>query len=150
MSKKGLVILIIVILIIASIIAFYFLQKAKNISPEKFVSTVNPTNEQNKEVQEVVSFVGTISSIDTENKFLMVKPENETKEIKIVISDGTVMKKLSYPENMSESEETPVAVEKIIGISGLSKGESIYVWTTTSLVGKTELNDVELVLVVPK
>ena len=94
MSKNTIIILVIIIvLIVGGIIIFSFLQKEKIPSGEQSISE----EEFSEKSGEAVGLSATVSSVDVENNFLMVKPENKENEIKAIIGEGTRMIKLGLP-----------------------------------------------------
>ncbi len=77
----------------------------------------------------------------------MVKSVNKEKEIKVIIREETKMIKLGLP---TDPEELPkeggvfIPTEETIDISGFREGDSVFIMTSTNLVGKTELDDVSV------
>ena len=112
MKKNQIIILaVIVVLIFGGVIGWTLIQKGKIPSGEEITSK--------EEVEEVFSLSGIVSSVDTENNFLMVRPAGEEKEIKVVLSDTTKLIKLEFPFDPKnppkEATFTPTQTEIEIG-----------------------------------
>lgn len=150
MSKTAIIVLVaVIVIVIGGIIVFNFVSHKEKIAPaEQAVSEENLVEKQ--EATEVTGLSATVLSVDVENNFLTVKPENQDKEIKVIISDGTEIIKLGFPKDMPEHGGVFVPTEEKIDISGFNEGDQIYIRTTTNLAGKTELNDVEFIQVLPQ
>jgi len=141
-KNKIIVIAAVVVIIIGGIVGWGLFQgkKLKTVIVQKVV-----------EIQEVFLLSGTVSSVDAENNFLMVKPDNETKEIKVIVSEITKMTKLEFPFDPKnppkEGTFTPKQTE--IGISGFKVGDRIFVHSKEDIVGKKEFGKVDFIQISP-
>src|SRR4030043_2431305 len=113
MKKNQIIILsVVIVLIFGGIIGWTVFQKGK-MSPE----------------QEVFSLSGTVSNVNVNNNYLMVKPDGAEKEIKVVLSDTTELIKLRLPfdpENPpAETTFTPEETE--IEISNFQAGDRVFI-----------------------
>ncbi|MBL7142315.1 MAG: hypothetical protein ISS83_01430 [Candidatus Pacebacteria bacterium] len=149
MSKNTIIVLgVVIVLIIGGIIVFSFLQKGKIAPEEEPVSEEGFLEESGEESGETISLSATVLSIDIENSFLIVKPENQEKEIKVIIKEETKMIKLGLPtdpEDLPKEGGVFTPTEEKINISDFHEGDKLFIKTTTNLVDKTELDDVELI-----
>ena len=144
MKKNQIIILaVIVVLIFGGVIGWTLIQKGKIPSGEEITSK--------EEVEEVFSLSGIVSSVDTENNFLMVKPAGEEKEIKVILSETTKLIKLEFPFDPKsppkEATFTPIQTE--IEISGFKAGNNVFIKTKKNIAGKSEFNDVDFIHVLP-
>lgn len=138
MKKNQIIIIIVaVVLIFGGFIGWIFIHKGKT-TPQ----TVNQ-----EQAQEVLSFSGTVSGVDVENSFLMVKPLDQEKEFKVIVSDTTKLIKLGFPPNFNKlpkgSSFTPTQTG--IEISGFKVEDNVFVKTKTDITGRSELNDVDFI-----
>jgi len=144
MKKNQIIILaVIVVLIFGGVIGWTLIQKGKIPSGEEITSK--------EEVEEVFSLSGIVSSVDTENNFLMVRPAGEEKEIKVVLSDTTKLIKLEFPFDPKnppkEATFTPTQTE--IEISDFKEEDNIFIKTKTNIAGKSEFDDVDFIHIMP-
>jgi len=132
MPKNTIIVLcVIIMLIIGGIIAFSFLQKEKISSGEQSVSEEEFLEESEEKSNQVFGFLAMISNIDIGNNFLIVKPEaDEKKEIKIIIGEET-------------------SLEDKVDISDFREGNVIFIKAKTNIIGKTEIDDIEFIRVLP-
>jgi len=90
-------------------------------------------------------------SVNVENNFLIVKPDKEEKEIKVILSDTTKLIKIEFPFDPKnppkEASFTPKQTE--IEISDFKAGDSVFIKTTENIAGKTEFNNVDFVHILP-
>jgi len=143
MKKNQIIILVIVIvLIFGGIIAWSLVQKSKIPTGEE----VTP-----EEVEEKFSFTATVLSVDAGGNFLMVKPVEEEKEIKVVLSDTTKLVKIEFPFDPKnppkEATFTPKQTE--IEISDFQEGDSVFIKAKENIAGKTEFDNVDFVHILP-
>lgn len=153
MAKNQIIILgVVSVLILAWIISGVVFQEEKLPIGEQ----IGPEEKEIEEVEEVVekevfSLSGKVSSVSAENNFLMVKPANQDKEVKVVISDTTKLAKLKLlfdPTN--PDDDSPRTAEQIeIGISDFEEGDSIFIKTKENIVGKTEFDNVDFIHILP-
>jgi len=99
-------------------------------------------------LEESFSLSGTVQSVDAENNFLMVKPANQTKAVKVVLSETTKLIKLELPQN-PEKEATFTPEQTEIEISDFKAGDTVFIKTKTNIAGKTEFDDVDFIHILP-
>ncbi len=144
LNKNQIIILVvIVVLIFGAVIGWGLVQKSKL-----------PTGEeagQEEELQEVLSLSGVVQSVDVENNFLMVKPANQTQEIKVILSETTKLTKLEFPFDPKnppkEATFTPKQTE--IKISDFKAGDNIFIKVKENIAGKTEFDSVDFIQILP-
>lgn len=140
MKKNQIITLIVlIVLILGGIIGWALVKKAGLPSGEEI---------SQGEAEELFSLTATVLSIDTENNFLMVKPAEEEKEIKVVLSDTTKLIKVELPETPSEGATfTPTQTE--VELSEFKVGDNVFIKTTENIAGKTEFDSVSFVHILP-
>jgi len=105
---------------------------------------------ESKEPQEL-SLFGKISDIDSENHILTIQLAGE-KEVKIMISQETRLTKLTPPFS---SDDSPlpgtqfIPEETEISFSDFEEGNDIYALSKEGVNGKSELNNIESVKILP-
>jgi len=139
MKKNQIIILAaVVVLIVAGIIGWALIQKSK-ISPKE------------EKIEEVFSLQAIVSSVDTENSFLTVKPLNQEMEIKVIVSDTTKLVRVELPfdpENPPRGTQfTPIQTEA--EFSDFKVGDNIFIKTAENIVGKTEFGSVDSISILP-
>ena len=145
MKKNQIIILaVVIVLIFGGIIGWNLIQKGKIPVEEE----VTPKEE---EIEEVFSLSGIVSSLDVENNFLMVKPLNQEKEVKVIISETTKLVKLELPFDPKNppKEATFTPEETEIEISDFKVGDSVFIKTTENIAGKSEFDDVDFIHILP-
>ena len=145
MKKNQIIILaVVIVLIFGGIIGWNVFQKGKIPVEEE----VTPKEE---EIEEVFSLSGIVSSLDVENNFLMVKPLNQEKEVKVIISETTKLVKLELPFDPKNppKEATFTPEETEIEISDFKVGDSVFIKTTENIAGKSEFDDVDFIHILP-
>jgi hypothetical protein len=145
-NKKIIIILLILAVMIASCYLSIYLLKEKN----KFEGKSFTTGEG--EYKEVLGFSGIILDVNITGKSLIVKPTDKENTVRVIISESTRLVKLIAPfdENNSSSPGTQFASEeKLITISDLKKEDQVLVLTKEGITGKTEINDVSFIQVLP-
>jgi len=146
MNKNQIIILaVVIVLIFGGIIGWTIIQKGKIPSGEE----ITPGEEEKAE--ELFSLSGIVSSVDAENNFLMVKPAEEEKEIKVILSETTSLVKFEFPFDPKnppkEATFTPTQTE--IEISDFKVGDSIFIKTTVNIAGESEFDDVDFIHIMP-
>jgi len=144
MKKNQIIgILIAVVLIFGGIIGWSVFQKGKLTLEEE----VTPEGE----VQELFSLSGTVSSVDVENNFLIVKPLEEEKEVKVILSETTSLIKLEFPFDPKNppKEATFTPKETEIKISDFKVGDNVFIKTKTNIAKKTEFDNVDFIHILP-
>lgn len=129
---------IVVILAVGSVIYFSFFSKNKT----------SPTGETMPE--EIFSLSGTVSGVDAGNNFLTVK--SAERELKVIISENTQLINLAAPFNSKNppkpgTQFTPKETEVTLG--DFKVGDEVFVKTKENIAGKTELDSVELIQILP-
>ncbi len=142
-KNKIIVLVITVVLIFGGIIGWGLMQKSK-ISKEG-------TGQEQTKIEEVLSLSGVVSSVDAINNFLMVKPANQTQEIKVILSETTKLTKLEFPFDPKnppkEATFTPKQTE--IKISDFKAGDNIFIKVKENIAGKTEFDSVDFIQILP-
>ena len=144
MKKNQIIVLIIlVILIFGGIIGWAIFQKSK--IPVKEVTL------EEEVAEEIFSLSAKVLSVSAENNFLIVESAKEKKEIKVVLLDTTKLIKIEFPfdpRNLPEgADSTPIQTK--IEISDFKEGDNIFIKTGTNIAGKTEINNVSFIHVLP-
>ena len=151
MSKNTIIVLgVVTAIIIGGAIVFIFLQKGKVVPVEEPVSEESFVEEAAG--PEVFSLSAIVLSVNSADNFLMVKPENEEKEIKVILNEETEITKLGVPSEVKESPKKGgvfIPTKKDIGISDILEGDKIFITTNTNIAGKTEFDDVKVIQVFP-
>ena len=144
MKKNQIIFLILVLISISGgIIGWALIQKAKLPPGEK----ITPE----EKAVEVFSLSGMISGVDTANNSLKVSQPKEGKEYKINLSQDTEIVRLKFPfDPANPPKEATFTPERIpITINDLKIGDSILVESNTNIYGKTEIDDVSRIQVLP-
>ena len=130
------------LLVIAGIIYWNFSQK------EEIPSNII-TPEKEKQGEFTLSAI--ILGVDEENKILTVRPTAGGNEIKVLLSDTTKIEKLTLPpfdpKNPPKGSITPEKSEA--GFSDFKKDKYVFIKTKKDISSKSELGDVELVIILP-
>ena len=144
MKKNQIIILVVlIVLIFGGVIGWTVVQKSKipvreEVTPEE-------------EVEEVFSLSAVVLSVDAGNNFLMVKPVEEEKEIKVVLSDTTKLIKIEFPFDPAnppaEATFTPIQTE--IEISDFQVGDNVFIKAKENIAGKTEFDNVDFIHILP-
>ena len=139
MKKNQIIILaVVIVLIIAGIIGWVLVQKSK----------IYPKEEK---IEEVFSLQATVSSVDTENSFLMVKPLNQETELKVIVSETAKLFKIELPfepENAPKGTQfTPIQTE--VEFSDFKSGDDVFIKATENIAGKTEFDNVDFIHILP-
>jgi len=147
MAKRKIIAIILVILIVVIIVvslSIFWQKKKADFDGQTFVA------EESKEPQEL-SLFGKISDIDSENHILTIQLAGE-KEVKIMISQETRLTKLTPPFS---SDDSPlpgtqfIPEETEISFSDFEEGNDIYALSKEGVNGKSELNNIESVKILP-
>ena len=148
MSKNQIIILAVVLVLALVLIIALSASPTDKVPVEKEPS---PKEEVQKPVEEVFSLSGKVSSVSAENNFLMVKPRNQEKEVKVVISDTTKLIKLELPfDPANPPKDVPLVAEQTeIALSDFQEGDNIFIKTNENIAGKTEFNSVNFIHILP-
>lgn len=101
--------------------------------------------------EEVFGFSGVVYSVDAENNFLIVRPQEKEKEVKVTLSPDTRLMKLNFPINLKDilEEEEFTMEEAQATIGDFEVGDNIFVKTNKNIAGRTEFNDVIFIHIMP-
>ena len=146
MSKNQIIgIVIAVVLIFGGVIGWTLIQKGKIPSGKEI------TPKEEEKVEEVFSLSGLVSNVDAENNFLIVKPVNQEKKVKVIVSETTKLIKLELPFDPKNPPEeatfTPKQTE--IKIFDFKTGDNVFIKTKTNISGKSEFDDVDFIHILP-
>ena len=146
MSKNQIIgIVIAVVLIFGGVIGWTLIQKGKTPSGKEI------TPKEEEKVEEVFSLSGLVSNVDAENNFLIVKPVNQEKKVKVIVSETTKLIKLELPFDPKnppkEATFTPKQTE--IKIFDFKTGDNVFIKTKTNISGKSEFDDVDFIHILP-
>lgn len=148
LSKNAIAsIVVIIIIVIGGIFYLAFQQKEEPLAPAE-------KEEQGGEeeiAEEALSLAGEITSVAPEESFIMVKPVNQENEVKVVLSENTEIIQLKFPfEPGGAPTEGTFTPERIsITIADLEAGRSVLIEANTNIAGKTEINNIRQVQVLP-
>lgn len=142
------IVLVVVIIIVGGI--FYLGSQEKKEGPSPSVSPSEKEAEEEGE-QVMLSMAGIISEVNAEGSFLMVKPSQQEKEYKIKLSPDTEIIQLKFPfDPTGAPAEGTFTPERIaIGIRDLKVDDSVLIEAKTNMAGKTEIDDVTRIQVLP-
>ena len=148
MSKNQIIILVVVLVLAIVLIIGLSVSPAEKVPVEKEPSS---KEKQEEPIEEVFSLSAVVLSISAENNFLMVKPANQDKEVKVVISEMTKLIKLEFPFDPKNPPEganfTPIQTN--VEISDFREGDSIFIKTKENIAGKTEFDNVDFIHILP-
>jgi len=145
--KKEIPIILIIILIIGGI--FYWVSHERSkILQEKKKETLQG---EKKESLPVLGLGAKILEVNFENNYLIVKPAEEEKKIKVNLGEDTKIIKLKSPpdlKNLPLGEPVKLEEEEI-KIQDLKIDENIIIRTSADIRGKSEFSDVISIKVLP-
>ncbi len=149
LNKKQLIILAVVILVLIFAGTFSWFSQQKTETSQK--GEITGEQVKREEAQEVYSLSGVIASINVENNFLMVKPANQEKEVKVILSDSTKLIKLEFPFDPENPPEGATFTPKMVPITAedLKVGDNLLVESTLNIYGKDEFDNVSQIQVLP-
>jgi hypothetical protein len=120
------------------------MQKAK--IPSKEVTT-----QKEEETKEMYSMSAIVSGVDAENNSLKVKPANQEKEVKVIVSETTKLIKLEFPFDPKnppkEATFTPKQTE--VKIPDFKKGDYVFIKAKENIAGKAEFDAVDFIHILP-
>ena len=142
-KNQTIIIIVAVVLIFGAVIGWGLVQKSK-ISEEG-------TGQEQTEAEEVLSLSAIVSSVNTDNNFLMVKPAGQEQEVKVIISETTRLIKLEFPfdPNNPPEEGTYTPEQTEIEISDFKAGDNIFIKAKEDVAGKTEFDSVDFIQILP-
>lgn len=97
--------------------------------------------------EEVYSLAAEVLSVDIGNNFLIVKPANAEKRIKVILNKNTKLIKLEFPSDVSNLPPGTVFNPKRnkAEISQLKEGDKVFIKTFKNIANKDEFGDVEFI-----
>jgi len=129
---------VIIVLMLGGAFCWFFYQKSK-------------LSSGGTEQAEVFTLSGTVSRIDADNNFLMVKPTNGEKEVKVVVSEATKLIKLEFsfdPENPPKGGIfIPEQIE--VEIPDFKAGDTIFAKARGNIAGKTKIDNIDFIHILP-
>jgi len=145
MNKNQIIIIIVIVfLVFVWTVCWFLMQKDK-------IAENGENGQEQERTEETFSLSAIVSSIDTENNFLMVNPVNEEKEIKIVVSDTTKLIRVEFPFDSAdppkEGSFSPVQTE--ITLSDFQEGDNVFVKSKEDISGKTEISNIDFIHILP-
>lgn len=148
--SKNLIIGIIVVLVVILGGIFYFSQQELPLPEgEGEQEEEGPAAEEGPQI---LNMAAIISSVDAGANTVMVKSPDQEKEIKLVLSSDTEILQLKFPFDPANppAEETTFTPERIpISIGDLEVDSHVLVETASSLYGKSKIDDVVRLQVLP-
>jgi len=99
------------------------------------------------EVQEVLSLSAVVLNVDAENNSLMVKPNKEEREVKVVLSETTKLIRLEFLSDSEGGVFTPTQTE--IEISDFKTGDKVFIKAKENIAGKSEFNKIDFIHILP-
>lgn len=100
----------------------------------------------------VLNMAGVISQVDAEKKLVTINATEGAAEIKLSLAADTEIIQLKFPfdpANPPKGQATFTPERVPVEVSALKSGDRILIETKTSLSGKTEINDVVRIQVLP-
>ena len=145
MQKNQTVILIVIaIIILGGIVGWSMLQKSDLPSGEE--------QTQGEETPaEVYSMSAVVSSVDAVNGFLMVKPQTQEEEVKVMISEDTKLIKLEFPFDPKNppAEAVFTPTETDVELSDFQQGDNLFIKVKENIAGKSEFGNVDFIHILP-
>jgi hypothetical protein len=138
-----LIIFILVVLTAGAVAFVYF--------PRKGVSTEEskPSNEETK--IEVFSLAASISQVDSQNHFIIVKHPVDNKEIKVFLNGNPEIVKLEFPFDPKNPPKSGIFTPtlKKITLNDLKPGDQALIESRDNIYQKAEFNAVKRIQVLP-
>jgi len=81
----------------------------------------------------------------------MVKPVEEEKEIKVVLSDTTKLIKIEFPFDPANppAEATFTPIQTAIEISDFQEGDNVFIKARENIAGKSTISNIDFVHILP-
>ena len=148
MQKNQLIILIVIVVVVLGGLIIWGITKT---GPAPNPGPVAGEEEEEEEVSEVFSMTAVISSVNAEEKYLMVSPVDEEKQIKVVVSDATELIKVEFTFDPSDTskEATMTPTQTAIEISGFAVGDHVFIKSKDNIANKTEIGNIEFIHILP-
>jgi len=145
-KNQAVIIGIVVILIFGGILGWTALQKDK--LPGGGIVT---PGEEEEELEEKFNLSAVVSEVDTENNSLTVKPTEEEKEVRVILSDTTRLIKIEFPFDPAnppaEATFTPIQTE--VEISDFEVGNNVFIKAKENIAGKTTIGNIDFIHILP-
>lgn len=142
LEKNKIVLFAILILIIIVGVVIYF-KKPKE-QPPQITPTPSPTVKINN--RESFGLAATILSVDTANKFIIVKPDKGGNDIKVILSGNTRIEKIKPPALDPKNPSKIIALEILsVKITDFKKDDSVFIKSSQNIIGKTEINNIDYI-----
>ena len=143
-KNQTIILIVIVIIILGGLVGWLILQKSGLPSGEEQI-------QEEETPAEVFSMSAVVSSVDASNDFLMVKPQNQEQEVKVMISADTQLIKLEFPFDPknppAEAAFTPTQTE--VELSDFKQGDNVFIKAKENIAGKSEFSNVDLIHILP-
>jgi len=103
------------------------------------------------ELPETFTLNGIVSEVNAKDNYLLVKPIEEEKEIKVILNEDTEITRLKFPFDPKNPplKGTFTLEKEKISIDGLKVGDQILIKTNINIAGKKEFDDVIWLQVMP-
>ncbi len=136
-KSKIIAIIVAVVIIIAGFVGWGIFQ-GKKIKDVAVIQSLEP----------VFGLSGTVSSVNVEDSFLVIKLSDSGKEVKIVITESANLIRRESPENPPiNATFTPIETE--VQLSDFKAGDTVFVKTKDNVAGKTETDSVDFIHILP-
>lgn len=137
--KKNKIIAIVaaVVIIVAGLVCWGIFQ-GKKIKDIAVVQSLEP----------VFGLSGTVSGVNVEDSFLMVKLSDSEKEVKVIITESAKLIRREEPENPPiNTTFTPKETE--VQLSDFKEGDIVFIKTKDNVAGKTKIDSVDFIHIQP-
>ena len=148
-TKSQILWVVLVVVFVLGGVVYLVSQKGMGKSGGNETAGQQGTNETSPQV---LNMAGVVSAIDVQSNAVTVKNAEGAQEIKLNLLPDTEIVRLKFPFDSTNPPkgETTFTPERLpIKIADLKSGDRVLVETKTTLYGKTELNDVVKVQVLP-
>lgn len=100
---------------------------------------------------EVFSLAASISSVDSENNFIIVKQSAEEGEIKVILNNDSEIVGLEFPPDNNELAEDQVFSPKLVKISinDLKPGNQVFIESNENIYQRSEFDGIIRIQVLP-
>lgn len=141
-KKQALILIIVLAVFFCGFLGWSLIQRAK------ILSGINP---QGGVQEEVLAISGIVKSVDSNNNFLMLKPNDSEKEVKVQVSQATKLIKLELPFDPQNppKEATFSPKETEIKLSGIKAGDNVFIKANENIFGKTKIDNVDFIHILP-
>ena len=143
-KNQTIVLIVIVIIILGGFIGWSMLKKSGLPSEEEQI-------QEEETPTEVFSMSAVVSSVDAANDLIMVKPQNQEEEVRVMISEDTKLIKLEFPFDPknppAEATFTPTATD--VELSDFKQGDNVFIKVKENIAGKSEFDNVDFIHILP-